>query len=374
MKIGILTLPFGKNYGGMLQTYALQQALMKMGHECTTINLRPVHEKPTLTNKLKKNHLLRKLLGKRFAFDAKEEALIQQYTNLFIKQHIRTTSLVYAGETDKLGGYDYKAYIVGSDQVWRPNYTPNIRHYFFDFLKDKPEAIKIAYAASFGVDDWEFSAEDTKACAALAQKFNAISVREKSGIEQCRRYFGVDHVKQLLDPTLLLDKEDYIRLVKDETSESENNQLTAYILDPTEDKLKTVNRISSDLGLHTSEFILLPTPKNRPKSITPYILQPVTQWLHSFINARYVITDSFHGTVFAILFNKPFITIANKERGFSRFSSLLETFKLQDRLVHNEKEITPELIHAPIDFNQVNDILRQEREKAISFLRESLNQ
>lgn len=372
MKIGILTLPFGKNYGGMLQTYALQQILMKLGHECITINLRPVHEKPTLSNKLKKNRFLRKLLRKGFTFNTKEEALIQQYTHLFIKQHIRTTQTIYADEIQKLNSLDYKAYIVGSDQVWRPNYTPDILHYFFNFLKDKSEVIKIAYAASFGVDEWEYNTEETKTCAALAQKFDAISVREESGVELCRRYLGVDHVKQLLDPTLLLDKEDYIQLVRNEKKRPENNLLTAYILDPTENKLNTVNRVSTDLGLNASKFILLPTPEKRPKSIIPYILQPVTQWLYNFINAQYIITDSFHGTVFAILFNKPFITIANSEKGLTRFSSLLNTFKLQDRLVYDDKDITPELIHAPIDFNRVNKILQLEREKAISFLRESL--
>src|SRR5699024_10497178 len=105
-------------------------------------------------------------------------------------------------------GFD--ALIVGSDQIWRPNYTPNIFHYFLNFAKS--DQLKLAYAASFGTDEFLFSEEQTEICKALLQKFKAVSVREDSGVELCRRYFGCQ-AEHLVDPVFLLTKAHYRKLM-----------------------------------------------------------------------------------------------------------------------------------------------------------------
>lgn len=108
----------------------------------------------------------------------------------------------------------YDAVIVGSDQTWRPKYSPNIYDFYLDFISKDKRIKRIAYASSFGVDDWEYSAEETKKCAKLSKLFDGISVREQSGIDLCKDHLGVDS-ELALDPTLLLNKDDYVTLIGD---------------------------------------------------------------------------------------------------------------------------------------------------------------
>src|SRR5690606_15864360 len=108
-----------------------------------------------------------------------------------------------------LNNIGFDTYIVGSDQCWRPKYSPNITNYFLDFLNDKQNVIRISYAASFGTSDWEFNEPETKMCRDLIQKFDAVSVRESSGIELCQKYLDKE-AQHVLDPTMLLELDDYI--------------------------------------------------------------------------------------------------------------------------------------------------------------------
>ena len=103
--------------------------------------------------------------------------------------------------------YEYDAYVVGSDQVWRPNYNPFMKAMFLG-ITEREDVKRIAYAASFGTSKWEFSPQMTSECAVLAKKFDMITVREKSGVDLCREYFGVE-ATWVLDPTMLLNREDY---------------------------------------------------------------------------------------------------------------------------------------------------------------------
>jgi exopolysaccharide biosynthesis predicted pyruvyltransferase EpsI len=146
--------------------------------------------------------------------------------------------------------------------------------------------------------------------------------------------------------------------------------LFVYILDQTIEKQQIVNQISS--ALHLSAFEVLPkriSSFSNLKELTTHIYLPVTQWLQSFMDAKFVITDSFHGTVFSILFNKPFIVIENKKRGQARFSSLLKTFNLENRLVTLScNENTNEIILNKIDWNNINGIISCKRKDSILFL------
>lgn len=109
------------------------------------------------------------------------------------------------------------------------------------------------------------------------------------------------------------------------------------------------------------------------KDYTEYTYPPIEEWIRSFYDADFVITDSFHGTVFSIIFNKPFISIGNESRGKARFTSLLSMFNLENRLVSHASEINPELVNAPIDFDMVNSKLYEMRKHAITFLKDSLS-
>ncbi|MDE6146657.1 MAG: polysaccharide pyruvyl transferase family protein [Bacteroidales bacterium] len=372
MKICILTQPLYTNYGGLLQAYALQTVLKNLGHEVVTEDRR-YDSHLTLIERLKRINWIRTLTGKRKIYypDNQEMKVISQYTDQFIKKHISVTGPVLSHDDNEIRNLAFDAYIVGSDQVWRPMYSPNLKNYFLDFTAGK-NVKRIAYAASFGTDRWEFTPEQTKVCSELVKKFDAISVREDSGVNLCREHLGVKAVT-MLDPTLLLDKEEYINLVFSEDEAEHDGNVMTYFLDRTELKDAITKEICRKLS--GRPFCVTPEKKYSdvgPKGLYKCVYPSVTYWLKGFMDAEYIVTDSFHGTVFSIIFNKPFIAVANKERGLSRFVSLLEMFGLEDRLVFSIEDVSEDLIFHDIDFARVNSIRKAEQAKAFSFLKKSL--
>jgi exopolysaccharide biosynthesis predicted pyruvyltransferase EpsI len=228
---------------------------------------------------------------------------------------------------------------------------------------------KIAYAASFGVDDWEFTEEQTRECARLAKQFDTISVREDSAVELCKKYLNVDAV-HLLDPTLLLNKEDYLALINSVNTTPSNGDLFVYILDKDEKKTHIANEVAKQKNL--TPFKLLPkqflieTSKNE---IEKCIYPPIEQWLRSFLDAKFIITDSFHGTIFSIIFEKPFIVIGNKKRGLSRFNSLLEMFRLEERMINENDEFDFTILSKKINYGDIYAILQKKQQLSITFFK-----
>src|SRR5690554_1564864 len=174
MKIGILTQPLHYNYGGLIQAYALQKVLKDMGHEVYTVDL-PFRK--TFYKKLRRmgSRLFHKyLLGKKelHVFNNqpknKEQKVIEQHTRKFINENITLTEHISLVEKiNRLKKYKFNAYIVGSDQVWRPMYSPGLSTFFLDFTKNGNNIKRIAYAASFGTDKWEMNTTQTKKNAKL---------------------------------------------------------------------------------------------------------------------------------------------------------------------------------------------------------------
>lgn len=380
MKLGILTQPLYHNYGGLLQAYALQKVLKDLGHEVLTINRidTPLTSGFKLKQKIKQ--IIKKILLKQNALirvipTDKEYLEIRKYTNRFIKENISLTDVIDSSKKmSLLDKYKFEGLVVGSDQCWRPKYSPDIYSYFLDFAEDKKNIKRISYAASFGVDSWEFSETETNKCAALIKKFDTVSVRESSGQELCEKHLGVD-ATLVLDPTMMLDKTDYIELVSNKDIQEKNNSLMVYVLDYSKEKYNLVNTVSNKLKLEINSV----KPKHlftdiEKESLRDCIYPPVEQWIKGFIDADYVVTDSFHGTVFSILFNKPFIVIGNKERGFSRFQSLLKMFDLESRLVSSYENLDIDLLlNENINFDKVNEIMKEMKEDSLKFILNSLN-
>lgn len=368
MRICILTQPLGTNYGGLLQTYALQMVLKRMGHEVWTED-----RKYSLSYIARMKLAIVRLIKYRGLYypTKKQQQFIAQNTILFVRKYISTTEPIFSCAKKEFSKYHFDAYIVGSDQVWRPMYSPYLPNYFLDFTTGQ-NVKRVAYAASFGAPEWELTTEQTRKCAELIKNFDAISVREDSGVELCRKYLGIDAI-HLLDPTMLLDKEDYISLVEQEHTPDSGKKLMTYVLDLSEEKQAIIEKVSQILGLLPN--ILMPENEFRkvgPKKIETCVFPSVTNWLRGFMDAEYIVTDSFHGTVFSILFNKPFIVIANKERGMARFSSLLRMFGLENRLICSLEDVKNEKLCTPIPFEIVNKILEIERKKSIDFLNRNL--
>ncbi len=379
MKIGIVTLPFNSNYGGILQAYAIQSVLKKMGHEVETVN-RVSKGMPISLKVLSfgKRFVKRYLMGKKVVVrtwpNKKESLFIAQHTRKFIDTYIDLTRFLESEKEFKsLAGGSFGAWVVGSDQVWRPKYSPDLSNHYLGFLPENDKSVKISYAASFGVDHWEYSESESESCKNLIKKFDAVSVREESGIELCKKHFGMEAV-QMLDPTLLVEKKEYIGLVKNDHLPEQDKKLLTYILDRNPRVIEMVKKVEEHFQLES--FSTMPSNFFRnvgKKNIEQCVAPPVTNWIKGFMDAEFVITDSFHGTVFCIIFNKPFIALGNVKRGMSRFSSLLKIFGLEDRLVTDSDLNIDKIINSEIDFEKVNEILDKKKEEAFSFLKKALD-
>lgn len=379
MKIGILTLPLYYNYGGILQAFALQTYLARAGHEVWVIDRR----------KKAPGRLLRLLIGAKraakkyllgrptppvvYSYEREVAAPLRRvsgHTLPFVERMLvpRTLPITRRKEMKQLAKEHFDAFIVGSDQVWRPAYAPYLPDYFFEFLPARFKGRRIAYAASFGVDAWSLAEKPTRRLAALLARFDAVSVREKSGIALCGQHFGKQAV-EVLDPTLLLTPADYLELLSVAEAASRPDagvrRLWVYVLDLTADKQAAVDRVAAALDLVPSYHQGAVVKEGK-------VAAPVTEWLAGLRDADFVFTDSFHGTAFSILFNKPFFVYANPARGTARFSSLLDLFCLQERLIRASDELTGALLAAPIDWSSVDRRLQGKRDEARAFLAEAL--
>lgn len=365
-KIAILTQPLGMNYGGIIQNYALQKVLKDLGHETVTINRRaevPNSKLKVLYGKYKPlfdRYILRKNI-KTF-LDGKK---IAQYNTRFIKNHINLSPRI--NSTTSLNDYfkkeQFTAAVVGSDQVWRPRYSPNISNFYLDFIQGDNSIKKVAYAASFGTEDWEYTEKQTKIASELIKQFDTVSVREDSGVLLCDKYLNRKDAVHVLDPTLLLETTDYDLLINKSKKEI---GLFTYVLDESTEKLNFINQCSEILNLNRCKNQAKHSINNfKGKNIEDYIIPPIEGWLQGFRDADYIITDSFHGTVFSILNKKPFLTLVNKSRGASRFESLLQKLGLEDRLIYDVEDFNKGLLKNEIDFSSVQQKLNAL--KAVSF-------
>ena len=372
MKVGIITLPLLTNYGGLLQAYALQTALERMGHEACHIQKRsyfkdrPLWKIPlTYGKRIYKNWI--EHAGEPIFYEQKyirELPVVGQNTDKFVHRYFKRKMV--NGFSDMHEG-DFDAIIVGSDQIWRPKYFyDQIERAYLDFTTGW-NVKRIAYAASFGTDAWEYSAKQTSRCKRLASKFNAISVREKNGVDLCQQFLGVEAV-HVLDPTMLLDKEDYMRLFENEGTPKSNGTLLTYILDDSLEKSRLIDRIASALHLIPFRVNSKSTRINAP--VEERIQPSLESWLRGFFDAELIITDSFHACVFSILFGKPFIVIGNKRRGLSRFTSLLQMFGLEDCLLADASQTPLLTAYNP---ERVGELLNKNRECAMDFLKSALN-
>lgn len=370
MKIGILTLPLHTNYGGILQAYALQTVLERMGHEVIVFDS-PNHLKVSvwkypliIAKRCISRFLLRrpvKIFYERWYNNM--IPIVRQYTQPFIDKNIHRFEI---SSFSSISSNFVDVFVVGSDQVWRPKYfspmyAANIEEAFLNFSKGW-NVKRFSYAASFGTEEWEYTEAQTKKCGELLKMFDCVTVREESGVFLCEKYFGVN-AHHVLDPTMLLDSSDYMALVRQTVTPKSPGNLLCYILDESEKKETIISQVAKDKGL--IPFFVNSKIEDNIADIQERIHPPVESWLQGFHDADFVVTDSFHACVFSILFRKPFLVIGNKKRGNARFESLLKLFGLQNRLL-DEFEPCYEL--DDINWSFVYKILDEKREIALSFM------
>lgn len=377
MRIGILTLPLHTNYGGILQAYALQTVLERMGHQVVvfdTPNRMPLPQFKDIPKCFLKR-IIKKLLGRNqkifyeYYHNKKVIPVISQNTQRFINSHIHRKEI---SDFKELDGESYDAIVVGSDQVWRPLYFvpgwrwQEIENAFLSFAS-KWNIKRLSYAASFGTDDWEYTDQQTRRCKALLQVFDAISVRETNGVTLCKKYFDIDSV-HVLDPTMLLNEVDYYILFQKANTPKSNGTLLNYILDENEKKRALIMHVANQKCFRAFS-VTNPHENDETKPLNERIKPSVEKWLRGFYDAEFVITDSFHACVFSILFKKQFVVVGNKERGLSRIESLLQCFGIENRIVEDSAQV----MRLPlIDYDMVYVKLEKYRKKSLEFLNVAL--
>lgn len=265
------------------------------------------------------------------------------------------------------------AFMLGSDQLWVSFYNNMVGYTFFlDFADESKH--KVAYATSIGRAQYEGSEEDKQIVRTLLKRFDAISVRESSGVEICKNEFDVEAVR-MLDPVFLCDTKYYDLLAENSKIKREYPYLLCYILDPTEEKRQAIRLLEKKYGMKSIVILDIKTFQACSQLwINENIVYDVgiDEFIYFIKNCRYMITDSHHGACFAIIYHKNFVAIANARRGKTRFESLFNLLKIEEFLIE-EGELLDQILDIPdVDYLSVDEILTNERRKSGEWLKWAL--
>ncbi|MDY3918002.1 MAG: polysaccharide pyruvyl transferase family protein [Candidatus Limivivens sp.] len=347
--VGILGVWFGCNYGSIATYYALEKTIESFG--------------------------LKVLMVHRPRLEADDGRMKGRHSIRFAEENYEISKSYHVSEIGELNEL-CDAFVLGSDQLWNYGVTKIFGHsYFLDFAA--PDKKKIAYATSFGgsqfLAPWSF----TREAARCMRRMDAVSVREADGVKLCRDLFGVK-AAHVLDPVLMSDPGILSELAEKSERREDAPYIATYILDPTPEKREALLYVSEKLDKKLVNMLdgwYNKFPANKKKLNLENTIEKlqVEEWLCYFKYSDFVITDSFHGTCMAILFQKPFIAIGNPGRGTSRFESLLGSLNLTHRFVERPEKIPEDSsLLEELDYTEVNRILEKERETSRNWLREAL--
>lgn len=359
MKVGILTFQQAINYGAVLQLYALQHVLQKLQIDTDVINY--ISPKLKQDYKVIRFKTLKDFLAKIFVAKAFCERK-RKFEN-FEKTYLNLTDKFYAKEELVLASKNYDYIISGSDQVWNYLITNTDTTYLLDFVKDRNK--KLSYAASFGVSS--IPANLKELYKNLLKDFKGISVREKQGQNIIKELCNLD-VSVVLDPTLLLNKNEWLKL--NFSKQKRQKYILVYCLR----KSNLLNGMAKILKRETGfELVILsPRTKYTYSKFSAATAGP-EEFIELFMNAEYVLTNSFHGTAFSINFNKKFLVdldTKSAQNTNSRLLNILELVNLTGRIVSEPQDIRK--MYEEIDYKKVNGILNIERKTSLDYLKISL--
>lgn len=366
-KVEVITLHRTVNYGSVLQAYATQYVLEKLGYQVEFIDYYPerLHMLGMLKRiKNKSERLSKSLFLRTIARMLILPSYIKRFAvfKRFVKKKLKMTDITYLTEEQIEKNMPFAdVYCTGSDQVWNVGWNEKFDSPFY--LRFVPKDKKrIAYSASFGkakLEDWEKN--DTKVC---LEKYDFIAMREKSGVEIVNN-LGIKNAVQVLDPTLLLTKEEWTSLISDRYANRK------YIL---------MYNINHNRKLH--EYAKkLSKLKNLPLIYISYNFHDgfnyghlkcnikVEDFLSLIAHAKYVLTDSFHCTAYSINFNKDLL-VAYPEKFSTRLVSIVELTGLTNRVIDDYEDLS--ICERKIDFQYASKILEEEREKSIRYLKMAL--
>lgn len=332
-KVGILNFHFANNFGAVLVPFSMLKKLQEIGYDAEVINYIPKEIPP------RKNFI--------------------EFRNKFLNINKNTPVLKTRKELLEYQN-KFNKIVVGSDQVWR---LFNTSLYMLDFAHGNKTLI--SYAASFGGS--EFTKLTNEKAIALLNRFDAISVREESGVEICNDLFGLPAI-QVLDPTLLLDAPDYEPIIEHFKPKVMSDDYVAYSIinkGNVDDLSLNIDKLEQKIQLKFKNIILTLGSKE---------VNSVGGWLNDIKNAKLIITDSFHATVFSIIYRKKFICLVTDANGKDRIPSLLKSVGIDpsERIVNSLDNITPEMMDKPIDYDAVAEKIQLLKDRSVLFLKNAL--
>ncbi|MDU6983197.1 MAG: polysaccharide pyruvyl transferase family protein [Terrisporobacter othiniensis] len=358
MSIGVVTFHKAVNYGAVLQTYALQNFICNKGIQCEVIDYNCDAFKDNYKAFKVYNKNLKGFISALVQYPHKKRK--NKKFEEFRKNYIHISSTAYSKETIYQSNKIYNKFIVGSDQVWNYELTGFDKTYFLDFVKDNNK--KNSYAASIGHDD--LNEEIEKQYKELLKNYKNISLREYSGCNLVSKLTQREILK-VLDPVFLLDKKQWSSVA---CNPSEAKYIFVYLLNDYS-LIPFVERLSKITGYKV--ICLQNSMKKRMKA--KYVLDAgVNEFIGLINKASYVVTDSFHGVAFSIIFNKNFwAKLNNNGKGKnSRITTLLDDIDLSHRIIKNQSD--DEIIEC-IEYSNANVKLQYEVEKSKKFINEMLN-
>ena len=374
MKILILTMPLGENIGGLLQAFALQNTLTKMGNKVLTVD---IDINPTIAKRLRWktiNHVLRLLNKTSETYHSKSSENIF-YRNLYkFKEENLNLSIKCKSHEDiqnLITSFSPDYMIVGSDQVWRKNAVLNIESMFLNFKFINPCQC-ISYAASLGKAFNSYNDLENEEISSHLSDFKSVSVREDSAKIWLKNSCNI-HSSVVLDPVLLAGSETFTSLTNEHELKMHDNYFVEYILDKTQETDFIIEYIKLNIPYKKVRIGSKKKLHNCNKSEVYESGYPeVTEWIGYIKHAKYVVTDSYHGVLFSLLYRRPFIVIGNQYRGLSRLYSILEKLDLRDRIIFDYTDIQ-KVLNKEINWVEVEDKITKLRDFSRDFLIDSIN-
>ena len=365
MKIGIITLT-GYNYGNNLQNLAVIKIIEKLGFEAET--LKTEYEYTFL--KLNKHNfkiLVKMLFGKKDYLQLIRNIRFKNFSDLYLKKSKRVYNEIVPLEVN-----DYDYLLFGSDQIWNFTYDRSINgfdYYMGNFYSSCP---KITYSASIGVD-YIPSKFEKSFVNSIESNFSSISVREYGAKELIESITNRKDIKVTIDPTLMLNKYDWQEIEKKPSKFPYNKYILTYFLgDVDQERLSFINECSEQFGL---KVINLSSGFNIIDKINKdyYTVRP-DEFIWLINHSTLLFTDSFHGSVFSILFEKPFRCFSRKdtdESMSSRMDTLFEMFGIREWCIGDVNEDIDHVLYK--NYDGADKVLEEQREYAFNYLKNALN-
>lgn len=330
MNVGVITFHNAHNYGASLQTWALQKVLKNLGTNPCVIHYHPdiidrlyvAPKQDTLKKKIK--YLAKKKYRERVKMQVDKN---KKYVN-FIQNNFKLLGDFKTYEELKVAKLGLDAYITGSDQVWNSDHTDGFDPaYLLDFAQ--PGAKKISYAASVGRE--YILPQYREQFSESLKTYTSISVREASARPAIEALTDKP-VEVVLDPTLLLDRKDYEELKK--PGLFQGRYILVYMMETNSDLVKFANKLSVAIGI---PIIQRKPPTVFRNELGSYYTDTAAEFLSEIENAEYVLTNSFHATVFSLIYEKPFISMLHTSTG-ARTSDLLKSVGLETHIVYQTED------------------------------------